>query len=49
MALEVGSRLGHYKVTALISDGGMGDLPPRVEPVVMRELDSFLSAQALPG
>ena len=25
------------------------DLPPRVEPVVMRELDSFLSAQALPG
>ena len=24
MALEVGSRLGHYNVTALIGEGGMG-------------------------
>ena len=24
MALEIGSRLGHYDVTALIGDGGMG-------------------------
>ena len=24
MALEVGSRLGHYDVTALIGEGGMG-------------------------
>ena len=24
MALEVGSRLGHYSVTALIGEGGMG-------------------------
>ena len=26
MALEVGSRLGHYDVTALIGEGGMGDV-----------------------
>ncbi len=25
MALEVGSRLGHYDVTALIGEGGMGE------------------------
>jgi hypothetical protein len=24
MALEIGSRLGHYDVTALIGEGGMG-------------------------
>ena len=30
MALEVGSRLGHYDVTALIGEGGMGQVcaPP---------------------
>ena len=26
MALEVGSRLGHYSVTALIGEGGMGEV-----------------------
>ena len=26
MALEIGSRLGHYDVTALIGDGGMGQV-----------------------
>ncbi len=26
MALEVGSRLGHYNVTALIGEGGMGQV-----------------------
>ena len=26
MALEIGSRLGHYKVTALIGEGGMGQV-----------------------
>ena len=25
MALEIGSRLGHYDVTALIGEGGMGE------------------------
>ena len=26
MALKVGSRLGHYDVTALIGEGGMGEV-----------------------
>ncbi len=26
MTLEVGSRLGHYNVTALIGEGGMGEV-----------------------
>jgi serine/threonine protein kinase len=26
MALDVGSRLGHYDVTALIGEGGMGQV-----------------------
>ena len=26
MALEIGSRLGHYEVTALIGEGGMGQV-----------------------
>ena len=26
MALQVGSRLGHYDVTALIGEGGMGQV-----------------------
>ena len=28
MALTVGSRLGHYNVTALIGEGGMGQVYP---------------------
>ena len=26
MALDIGSRLGHYEVTALIGEGGMGQV-----------------------
>ena len=26
MALEIGSRIGHYDVTALIGEGGMGQV-----------------------
>jgi hypothetical protein len=35
MALNVGSRLGHYSVTALIGDGGMGEVtqPQPVLPI----------------
>ena len=28
MALQVGSRLGHYDVTAKIGEGGMGEVYP---------------------
>ena len=44
MALEVGSRLGHYSVTALIGEGGMG--------VVYQATDTKLNRQAalkIPG
>ncbi len=34
MALTVGSRLGHYDVTALIGEGGMGE---RHRPQLSRE------------
>ena len=30
MSLEVGSRLGHYDVTAKIGEGGMGEVYRRV-------------------
>ena len=50
MALEVGSRLGHYDVTALIGEGGMGQVvaefhrlaPPEKE--VLHERSCLLSA-----
>ena len=41
MALEVGSRLGHYDVTALIGEGGMGQVyqgtDTRLDRTVLRE------------
>jgi serine/threonine protein kinase len=40
MALEVGSRLGHYDVTALIGEGGMGQ--------VYRARDTTLNRQVAP-
>ena len=41
MALEFGSRLGHYEVTALIGEGGMGQ--------VYRATDTKLNATVLLG
>ena len=35
MALQVGSRLGHYDVTALIGEGGMGEVY-RARPFTQR-------------
>ena len=37
MALEIGSRLGHYDVTALLGEGGMGQ--------VWRARDTMLNRQ----
>ena len=34
MALEIGSRLGHYDLTALIGEGGMGECIGREIPGV---------------
>ena len=36
MALEVGSRLAHYDVTALIGEGGMGQVYQATEPPIVR-------------
>ena len=38
MALTVGSRLGHYDVTALIGEGGMGQVYRATGPRFCREL-----------
>ena len=59
MALNVGSRLGLYSVTALIGDGGMGEvtqpqpvLPIKFEDQVVRAIQIFpekLHAAAMKG
>ena len=36
MALEIGSRLGHYDVTALIGEGGMGRVYRQTLPAPTR-------------
>ena len=41
MALQVGSRLAHYDVTALIGEGGMGE--------VYRARDAKLADEDPPG
>ena len=38
MALEVGSRLGHYQVTALIGEGGMGQVYQATDTKLNREV-----------
>ncbi len=38
MALEVGSRLGHYEVTALIGEGGMGQVYQATDTKLKRQV-----------
>ncbi len=38
MALEVGSRLGHYDVTALIGEGGMGQVYRATDTTLDRDV-----------
>ncbi len=40
MALAVGSRLGHYDVTALIGEGGMGKVYQATDTKLRRQLRS---------
>ncbi len=54
MALNVGSRLGHYDVTALIGEGGMGQVYrardtklDRDVALKVRRLSASLGSQAL--
>ena len=44
MSLEVGSRLGHYEVTALIGEGGMG----RVYQATDTKLNRQVALKILP-
>ncbi len=46
MALNVGDRLGHYDVTALIGEGGMGQV--RQQDVVSLPCDQGAGAYTLP-
>ena len=38
MSLKVGSRLGHYEVTALIGEGGMGEVYQATDTKLKREV-----------
>ncbi len=38
MALEIGSRLGHYDVTALIGEGGMGQVYQATDTKLGRQI-----------
>ena len=38
MALAVGSRLGHYNVTALIGEGGMGQVYQATDTKLKRQV-----------
>ena len=43
MALEVGSRLGHYDVTALIGAGGMGEVYKATDTRLDRLTEAYRS------
>ena len=38
MTLEVGSRLGHYQVSALIGEGGMGQVYQATDTTLNRQV-----------
>ncbi len=40
MALEVGSRPGHYDVTALIGEGGMGEVYQATDTKLNRQVSA---------
>ena len=47
MALEVGSRLGHYDVTALIGEGGMGQVYQATDTKLNRQVALKILPEAL--
>ncbi len=49
MALEVGSRLGHYDVTALIGEGGMGQVYQATDTKLNRQVALKILPEAFAG
>ena len=54
MALAVGSRLGHYDVTALIGEGGMGQVYRATDTTLNRQVplirpSAIITAPCRPG
>ena len=49
MALEVGSRLAHYDVTALIGEGGMGEVYRARDTKLDRDVALKVLPQAFTG
>ena len=49
MALEVGSRLGHYDVTALIGEGGMGQVYQATDTKLKRQVALKILPEAFAG
>ncbi len=46
MSLEVGSRLGHYDVTALIGEGGMGQVYQATDTKLGRQVALMILPEA---
>ena len=44
MALTVGSRLGHYDVTALIGEGGMGQVYQATDTKLRRQVELMVTS-----
>ena len=49
MALEVGSRLGHYQVTALIGEGGMDQVYQATDTKLNRQVALKILAEGSSG
>ncbi len=48
MALEVGSRIAHYDVTALIGEGGMGQVYQATDTKLNRQVALKILPEVLP-